>query len=85
VVLLAIDLVVVLCLAAQFSLAAYYFYLLYWLAEAPADLATPTLPAELPRVLVQIPIFNEPMVVERAVVAAANHRRDSSGSGLEGG
>jgi cellulose synthase/poly-beta-1,6-N-acetylglucosamine synthase-like glycosyltransferase len=72
VVLLAIDLVVVLCLAAQFSLAAYYFYLLYWLAEAPADLATPTLPAELPRVLVQIPIFNEPMVVERAVVAAGS-------------
>jgi cellulose synthase/poly-beta-1,6-N-acetylglucosamine synthase-like glycosyltransferase len=72
VVLLAIDLVVVLCLAAQFSLAAYYFYLLYWLAEAPADMATPTLPAELPRVLVQIPIFNEPMVVERAVVAAGS-------------
>ena len=64
--LLAIDLVVVLCLGVQFALAAYYFYLLYWLVEAPADQATPALPAELPRVLVQIPIYNEPMVVERA-------------------
>jgi cellulose synthase/poly-beta-1,6-N-acetylglucosamine synthase-like glycosyltransferase len=72
VVLLAIDLVVVLCLGVQFTLAAYYFYLLYWLAEAPADQPTPALPAELPRVLVQIPIYNEPMVVERAVMAAGN-------------
>ena len=71
-VLLAIDLVVVLCLGVQFTLAAYYFYLLYWLAEAPADQATPALSAELPRVLVQIPIYNEPMVVERAVMAAGN-------------
>ena len=70
--LLAIDLVVVLCLGVQFTLAAYYFYLLYWLAEAPADQATPALPAELPRVLVQIPVYNEPMVVERAVMAAGN-------------
>jgi cellulose synthase/poly-beta-1,6-N-acetylglucosamine synthase-like glycosyltransferase len=72
VVLLAIDLVVVLCLGVQFTLAAYYFYLLYWLAEAPADPALPALPAELPRVLVQIPIYNEPMVVERAVMAAGS-------------
>jgi cellulose synthase/poly-beta-1,6-N-acetylglucosamine synthase-like glycosyltransferase len=71
-VLLAIDLVVVLCLGVQFTLATYYFYLLYWLAEAPADQATPALPAELPRVLVQIPIYNEPMVVERAVMAAGS-------------
>ena len=69
---LAIDLVVVLCLGVQFTLAAYYFYLLYWLAEAPADQAMPELPAELPRVLVQIPIYNEPMVVERAVMAAGS-------------
>jgi cellulose synthase/poly-beta-1,6-N-acetylglucosamine synthase-like glycosyltransferase len=71
-VLLAIDLVVVLCLGVQFTLAAYYFYLLYWLAEVPADQPTPALPAELPRVLVQIPIYNEPMVVERAVMAAGS-------------
>ncbi len=70
--LLAIDLVVVLCLGVQFALAAYYLYLLYWLAEAPADRATHALPAELPHVLVQIPIYNEPMVVERAVMAAGN-------------
>jgi len=70
VVLLAIDLVVVLCLVVQFTLAAYYFYLLYWLAEAPADEVALPLPIELPRVLVQIPIYNEPMVVERAVMAA---------------
>ncbi len=69
--LLLADLVVVLCLAVQFTLAAYYFYLLYWLAEAPEDDSPlPELPADLPRVLVQIPIYNEPMVVERAVMAA---------------
>jgi cellulose synthase/poly-beta-1,6-N-acetylglucosamine synthase-like glycosyltransferase len=72
VVLLAIDLVVVLCLGVQFTLAAYYFYLLYWLAEVPVDQATPALPVELPRVLVQVPIYNEPMVVERAVMAAGD-------------
>jgi cellulose synthase/poly-beta-1,6-N-acetylglucosamine synthase-like glycosyltransferase len=71
-VLLTVDLVVVLCLAVQFTLAAYYFYLLYWLAEAPPDEPPPALPAELPRVLLQIPIYNEPMVVERAVMAAGN-------------
>ena len=69
---LAIDLVVVLCLGVQFTLAAYYFYLLYWLAEAPAEQAMPELPAELPRVLIQIPIYNEPMVVERAVMAVGS-------------
>src|SRR5206468_8840081 len=69
-VLLAVDMVVVLCLCVQFTLAAYYFYLLFWLPEAPHDQATPPLPAELPLVLVQIPIYNEPAVVERAVVAA---------------
>ena len=69
--LLAIDLVVALCFAVQFALAAYFLYLLYWLragsgegdAVLPAD-------AELPRVLVQIPIYNEPMVVERALLSA---------------
>jgi cellulose synthase/poly-beta-1,6-N-acetylglucosamine synthase-like glycosyltransferase len=70
VVLLIIDVVVVLCLAVQFTLAAYYFYLLYWLVEAPAAEAALALPDELPRVLVQIPVYNEPMVVERAVMAA---------------
>jgi cellulose synthase/poly-beta-1,6-N-acetylglucosamine synthase-like glycosyltransferase len=69
-VLLAVDLVVLLCLAVQFTLAAYYFYLLYWLAEAPPTEQAPALPPELPRVLVQIPIYNEPMVVERAIMAA---------------
>ena len=34
--LLAIDLVVALCLAVQFALAGYFFYLLYWLAGLPA-------------------------------------------------
>jgi cellulose synthase/poly-beta-1,6-N-acetylglucosamine synthase-like glycosyltransferase len=69
-VLLAIDLVVVICLGVQFTLAAYYFYLLYWLTEASPDEAAAELPAELPTVLVQIPIYNEPMVVERAIIAA---------------
>ncbi|WIM13081.1 glycosyltransferase family 2 protein [Enhydrobacter sp.] len=66
-----IDLVVVLCLAAQLGIAAYFFYLLYWLAGLPRAVeASPPLPDELPRVLVQIPVYNEPMVVERAVRAA---------------
>ncbi len=69
--LLAVDLVVVLCLAVQFTLAGYYLYLLYWLAQAPAEQSPPVLPTGLPRVLVQIPVYNEPMVVERAVMAAA--------------
>lgn len=66
-----IDLVVVLCLAAQLGIAAYFFYLLYWLASLPRAVeASPPLPDELPWVLVQIPVYNEPMVVERAVRAA---------------
>jgi cellulose synthase/poly-beta-1,6-N-acetylglucosamine synthase-like glycosyltransferase len=69
-VLLAVDLVVALCLAVQFTLAGYYLYLLYWLAVAPANQSPPALPTGLPRVLVQIPVYNEPMVVERAVMAA---------------
>jgi cellulose synthase/poly-beta-1,6-N-acetylglucosamine synthase-like glycosyltransferase len=69
-VLLAVDLVVVFCLAVQFTLAGYYLYLLYWLADVPADQPPPALPGELPRILVQIPVYNEPMVVERAVMAA---------------
>jgi cellulose synthase/poly-beta-1,6-N-acetylglucosamine synthase-like glycosyltransferase len=66
----AIDLVVALCFVVQFGLAAYFFWLLYWLPE-PSPRA-PTLPpdAELPRVLVQIPVYNEPTVVERAVLSA---------------
>ena len=66
-----IDLVVVLCLATQFAIAGYFLSLLYWLVEMPASTdAEPGLPEELPRVLVQIPVYNEPMVVERAVRAA---------------
>ncbi len=69
----AIDLVVALCFALQFALAAYFLYLLYWLARQPVDgNASAPLPpdAELPRVLIQIPIYNEPLVVERAVLSA---------------
>ena len=70
--LFAIDLIVFLSLAAQFAIAGYFLYLVYWLIELPpADAARPPLPAELPRVLVQIPVYNEPLVVERALVAAA--------------
>jgi cellulose synthase/poly-beta-1,6-N-acetylglucosamine synthase-like glycosyltransferase len=68
----AIDLVVALCLAVQFAIAGYYFYLLYWLAEAARrDPAPPPLPPQLPGVLVQIPVYNESAVVERALAAAA--------------
>jgi cellulose synthase/poly-beta-1,6-N-acetylglucosamine synthase-like glycosyltransferase len=72
VLLFAIDLIVFLSLAAQFAIAGYFLYLVYWLIELPAaDTVLPLLPAELPRVLVQIPVYNEPLVVERALVAAA--------------
>jgi cellulose synthase/poly-beta-1,6-N-acetylglucosamine synthase-like glycosyltransferase len=66
------DLVLLLCLAVQLTVACYYLYLLYWLAELPpaADRAPPPLPADLPAVLVQIPVYNEPAVVERALAAA---------------
>jgi len=67
----AIDLVVFLSLAVQFAIAGYFLYLVYWLIEmAPAEAVPPALPEELPRVLVQIPVYNEPLVVERALVAA---------------
>jgi cellulose synthase/poly-beta-1,6-N-acetylglucosamine synthase-like glycosyltransferase len=66
-----IDLIVVLCLAAQFTIAGYFLYLLYWLADSPEGEAPPPgLPDVLPRVLVQIPVYNEPTVVERAVMSA---------------
>jgi cellulose synthase/poly-beta-1,6-N-acetylglucosamine synthase-like glycosyltransferase len=65
-----IDLLVFLCLAAQFAIAAYFLYLVYWLFELPRDEApAPTLPAALPRVLVQVPVYNEPLVVERSMAA----------------
>jgi cellulose synthase/poly-beta-1,6-N-acetylglucosamine synthase-like glycosyltransferase len=66
-----VDLVVFLCFAVQFAVAGYYFYLLYWLSELPpAETSIPPLPEELPRILVQLPVYNEPTVVERALVAA---------------
>ena len=57
-------------------IAGYYFYLLYWLAELPAvrRRAAGTAGADLPRVLVQIPVYNEPLVVERALAAAGGAR-----------
>ena len=69
----AIDLVVALCLVVQFALAGYFFYLLYWLSELPAaaDVFAPLPPdGDLPRVLVQLPVYNEAMVVDRAVAMA---------------
>jgi cellulose synthase/poly-beta-1,6-N-acetylglucosamine synthase-like glycosyltransferase len=69
-----VDLIVALSFAVQFAIAGYYFYLLYWLSELPAveeaTEATVSLPDDLPRVLVQLPVFNEPTVVERALLAA---------------
>ena len=67
-----IDLVVLLAFLAQFAIAGYFLYLVYWLFEQPAvEPPGRALPADLPHVLVQIPVFNEPTVVERALVAAA--------------
>lgn len=67
----AIDLAIVVCLAAQLAIAGYFLYLIYWSLELPRDEreAVP-LPGDLPRVLVQIPVYNEPLVVERAMAAA---------------
>jgi hypothetical protein len=43
-----IDLLVVLCLAAQVAIAAYFLYLVYWLFELPRDeTPAPVLPDEL--------------------------------------
>jgi cellulose synthase/poly-beta-1,6-N-acetylglucosamine synthase-like glycosyltransferase len=68
----AVDLALALCLAIQFAIAGYYLYLLYWMWELPPEVpAAPSLPADLPAVLVQIPVYNEPAVVERALEAAA--------------
>ena len=70
--LMALDLVVVLCLAVQFAIAGYFLYLIYWLFELPVASPEAPVPAEdLPRVLVQIPVYNEALVVERAVTTAA--------------
>ena len=67
-----IDLIAGLCLVAQFALAAYYFWLIWWLANLPETAASPPAltEADLPRVLVQIPVYNEPLVVERALQSA---------------
>jgi len=68
----AVDLVVFLCFVLTFVIAGYFLYLLWWFFSLPADqAATPALPDDLPFVLVQIPVFNEPVVVERALTAAA--------------
>jgi len=68
----AIDLIAFICLAGQFAIAGYFLYLVYWSFELPPDeRPLPALPAELPRVLVQIPVYNEPLVVDRILAAAA--------------
>ena len=67
-----IDLIAFLCLAVQFVIAGYFLYLVYWSIELPpADGTVPALPDELPRVLVQIPVYNEPLVIDRVLGAAA--------------
>ena len=67
----AIDLIVFLCLVAQFVIAGYFLTLVYWSFElGPAEADLPALPDELPRVLVQIPVYNEPLVIDRVLAAA---------------
>ena len=68
----AVDFVVFLCFVLTFAIAGYFLYLLWWFCSLPAEgEALPALPDDLPSVLVQIPVFNEPAVVERALTAAA--------------
>ena len=70
--LFAVDLIVVLCLGVQFAIAGYFLYLVYGLYELPAPTGRePELPGDLPRVLIQIPVYNESAVVERALAGAA--------------
>jgi cellulose synthase/poly-beta-1,6-N-acetylglucosamine synthase-like glycosyltransferase len=72
VLLAAVDLIAFLCLAVQFVIAGYFLYLVYWSIELPpADTALPAMPGDLPRVLVQIPVYNEPLVIDRVLAAAA--------------
>jgi cellulose synthase/poly-beta-1,6-N-acetylglucosamine synthase-like glycosyltransferase len=72
VLLILVDLVVLLAFVVQFAIAGYFLYLIYWLFELPAAApAVRDLPADLPHVLVQIPVYNEPTVVEQVLVAAA--------------
>ena len=69
--LFAIDLVAFLCLAVTYVIAGYFLYLVYWsfeLGDARPDPAI--LPDDLPRVLVQIPVYNEPLVIDRVLAAA---------------
>ena len=50
----------------------YILYLFYWSFELPpAEAGLPALPDDLPRVLVQIPVYNEPLVIDRVLRAAA--------------
>src|SRR6185437_42761 len=67
-----IDLIAGLCLVAQFALAAYYLWLIWWLANLPEAAPEPpaVADADLPHVLIQIPVYNEPLVVERALQSA---------------
>jgi cellulose synthase/poly-beta-1,6-N-acetylglucosamine synthase-like glycosyltransferase len=67
-----LDLLVFVFLIVQFVIAGYFLYLVYWSIELPpAEVAAPILPDELPHVLVQIPVYNEPLVVSRVLAAAA--------------
>jgi cellulose synthase/poly-beta-1,6-N-acetylglucosamine synthase-like glycosyltransferase len=69
---LLLDIVVALCFAVQFALAAYFLLLLFWQSGPDRAVAAALPPdAELPRVLVQLPVYNEPTVVERALMSAA--------------
>ena len=65
------DTVLLLCLLFQFAIAGFYLYLLYWLAELPDAGAPATALDDTPHVLVQVPVYNELSVVERALESAA--------------
>ena len=68
----AVDFVVFACFVVTFAIAGYFLYLLWWFWSLPAESeAFPELPGDLPRVLVQVPVYNEPAVVERSLNAAA--------------
>jgi cellulose synthase/poly-beta-1,6-N-acetylglucosamine synthase-like glycosyltransferase len=66
-----IDVIAALCIVVQFAPAAYYVWLIHRLWSLPEAAASPGLPAtDLPPVLIQIPVYNEPLVVERALASA---------------
>ena len=72
--LFVVDLIVFLSLAAQFAIAGYFLYLVYWLIELPpADSVLPPLPDEL-RTVIRQAAEHYDLIVEKKQLLAELHR-----------